>query len=272
MTLAELFNSQYIQHIRRTLKPKTVEEYVRLAEQHVLPILGGMRIEEIRLVDAERLLTEIPGSVQANRAIALLSAVLGFAVKRQLLTHNPCHGVTRNKEKGREFFYTPAQTRKILKAASESLDIRYKYIALELLTGCRPGELLDCGPDWRYRGVLKTPDGKTGARTIFLSPAATAILDSLGMFFENGRARYFPRGMSLKRAWESLCRKAGVPHARLYDLRHTFASAALAAGVSLPVIGQMLGHKKAQTTLRYAHLSPDVGLEAVAKATARMGA
>ena len=63
-----------------------------------------------------------------------------------------------------------------------------------------------------------------------------------------------------------------MPRARRYDLRHTFASAALAGGIGLDVVGLMLGHRKRETTLRYAHLAPDIGVNAAAAAAARMGA
>lgn len=271
MTLDELFNDRYLPSVQKTLKPKTVSEYKRLYETCVRPTLGGATfITAITMDLAEKVHLFTAGDVQANRALALLSTVLGYAVQRRLLEHNPCRGIRRNKEKGREFFYTPAQTRKLLAAASASDDIRHKYIALELLTGCRPGELLDSTPAWRQGSVLRTPDGKTGARTIFLPDAACAILDALQPGHPEGR--YFPKGMPLRRAWERLYKAAGVPRARLYDLRHTFASAAMAAGESLPVIGQLLGHRKAQTTLRYAHLDPEVGLEAAVRTAKRMGA
>jgi integrase len=269
MTLSELFETRYLPSIQKTLKPKTVSEYTRLYQTTIKPVLGDRAVTSITVDDAERVHQFTAGNVQANRALALLSTVMGYAVQRRLLDYNPCRGIRRNKEKGREFFYTPAQTRKLLAAASASPDIRHKYIALELLTGCRPGELLESGPAWRHGSVLRTPDGKTGARTIFLPDAACAILDGLPVGQDG---RYFPPGMSLRRAWERLCVLADVPRARLYDLRHTFASAALAAGESLPVIGQLLGHRKAQTTLRYAHLDPEVGLEAAIRTAKRMGA
>lgn len=273
MTLNDLFETRYLPSVSKTLKPKTVSEYERLYRTTIKPVLGDRAFTSITMDDAEQVHQFTAGDVQANRALALLSAVLGYAVQRRLLEHNPCRGIRRNKEKGREFFYTPAQTRKLLAAASASGDIRHKYIALELLTGCRPGELLESRPEWRHGSVLKTPDGKTGSRTIFLPDAACAILDELKAQAEaTGRETYFPPDISLRRAWEKLCKLAGVPKARLYDLRHTYASAALAAGESLPVIGQLLGHKKAQTTLRYAHLDPEVGLEAAAKVAKRMGA
>jgi integrase len=237
-------------------------------------MLGDRAITSLTMDDAEKIHLFTAGDVQANRALALLSTVLGYAVQRRLLDHNLCRGIKRNKEKGREFFYTPVHTRKLLAAAEASTDIRHKYIAVELLTGCRPGELLEATPAWRHGSVLKTPDGKTGSRTIFLPDAACAILDALptyGQGYDPSQYTYFPKGMSLRRAWEHLCKQAGVPKARLYDLRHTFASAALAAGESLPVIGQLLGHRKAQTTLRYAHLDPEVGLEAAQRAARKMG-
>jgi integrase len=281
MTLSELFETRYLPSIQKTLKPKTVSEYTRLYQATIKPVLGDRTIAGITMDDAERVHQFTAGNVQANRTLALLSTVMGYAVQRRLLGHNPCRGIRRNKEKGREFFYTPAQTRKLLAAASASPDIQHKYIALELLTGCRPGELLDSSPAWRHGSVLRTPDGKTGSRTIFLPDEACAILDSLQPVtrlvteWPNptpvSRECYFPE-ISLRRAWERLCKQADVPRARLYDLRHTFASAALAAGESLPVIGQLLGHRKAQTTLRYAHLDPEVGLEAAIRTAKRMGA
>jgi integrase len=266
MNLAALFEERYLPHVARTLKPKTVAEYARLARAEILPRLGSRALASFTLDDAEALHAAVPGKVQANRAVSLLSGMLTYAVGRRLLPLNACRGVARNREQGREFFYTPAQTKAILAAASGWDDIRAKYIAVELLTGCRPNELLESGPSWRHGSVLRTPDGKTGGRTIFLPPLACAILDGLA------GERYFPAGMDLRRAWVRICRDAGVPRKRLYDLRHTFASAALAAGESLPVIGLTLGHRKAQTTMKYTHLAPEIGLRAATAAAEMMSA
>jgi integrase len=51
--------------------------------------------------------------------------------------------------------------------------------------------------------------------------------------------------------------RAGLKDARIHDLRHTFASAAVAARQGLPMIGKLLGHTQVQTTARYAHLAAD---------------
>lgn len=274
MTLNELFHTRYAPHAARALKPKTVAEYTRLAAREILPRYGDRLIDSITLDDAEALHAAVPGAVQANRAVALLSAILSFAVSRRLLAVNPCPGVVRNREQGREFFYTPAQTRALIVTAARSDDIRWKYLAVTLLAGTRPEELRNSGPGWRYGNVLRLPDSKTGVGSVYLPDAACAILDGLPVLHRTpgDAGYYFPAGMNTRRAWGHLCQAAGVPTARRYDLRHTFASAALASGASLPVIGRLLRHRKAQTTLRYAHLSPDVGLDAAAATAARMGA
>ena len=273
MILAALFEDRYLPHAARTLKPKTVAEYERLARAEILPRanLAARDISTLTLDDAEALHAAVAGKVQANRAVALLSGIITYAVKRKLLPSNPCRGVARHREQGREFYYTPAQTAAILGAAAAWTDIRAAYIAVELLTGCRPEELRDSGPGWRHGSVLRTPDGKTGVRTIFLPPAACAILDACPILVRDGAERYFPEHMDLRRAWTTLCRRAGVPRKRRYDLRHTFASASLATGASLAVVGLRLGHRKPQTTMRYTHLYPEVGLAAAAAAATKMG-
>jgi integrase len=61
----------------------------------------------------------------------------------------------------------------------------------------------------------------------------------------------------LKKFWASVCRAAKIEGARVHDLRHTYASVLASSGLSLPVIGALLGHSQAATTHRYAHLLDD---------------
>jgi integrase len=61
----------------------------------------------------------------------------------------------------------------------------------------------------------------------------------------------------LGRPWGKVRERAGLPDVRLHDLRHTFASMAAAKGLSLPMIGKLLGHTVPATTQRYAHLALD---------------
>ena len=72
---------------------------------------------------------------------------------------------------------------------------------------------------------------------------------------------------TLKQQFDRARRAAGMPHVRIHDLRHTYASWLAQANVSLGTIGALLGHSQAQTTRRYAHLSVD----ALREATGRLG-
>ena len=59
----------------------------------------------------------------------------------------------------------------------------------------------------------------------------------------------------MKDPWAAIRDEANLPDLRIHDLRHSFASIGAGGGMSLPVIGALLGHKETSTTARYAHLS-----------------
>ena len=68
----------------------------------------------------------------------------------------------------------------------------------------------------------------------------------------------------IKRFWHDVRKQAKITDVRIHDLRHTFASLLVSGGMSLPMIGKLLGHTQVQTTQRYAHLFDDplrVGLQ-----------
>ena len=134
-------------------------------------------------------------------------------------------------------------------------------IRLLVLTGCRRSEIL--GLRWDHvdleAGELRLPDTKTGARLVPLSPAAADAIASLPRVAGNpwvipGRNPGAPL-KNLQYPWEILRARADLEDVRIHDLRHSFASRALALGESLPVIGELLGHRRVRTTARYAHLA-----------------
>ena len=136
-------------------------------------------------------------------------------------------------------------------------------IRLLLLTGCRRNEILtlrwaDVDLDG---GELSLADSKTGARSVCLPPAAVKLLADLPRVRGNpwvivGRKRG-THMRDLSDAWETVRKRADLEGVRLHDLRHSYASRALALGESLPVIGKLLGHTQVETTARYAHLARD---------------
>jgi integrase len=74
--------------------------------------------------------------------------------------------------------------------------------------------------------------------------------------------------VEIKGAWRAICQQAGLGGVRVHDLRHSYASILASAGLSLPVIGALLGHTQPGTTARYAHLFDDP----LRVATERVGA
>ncbi|MFZ5618833.1 MAG: site-specific integrase, partial [Pseudomonadota bacterium] len=150
----------------------------------------------------------------------------------------------------------------VLADAEASGDISI-YVAaafrMLLLTGCRLSEIQFLKWEYVTRTHLVLPDTKTGKRAIPLPDAGRKILDALPRNPENpftfqGEADGKP-AVNLEKPWRRIRAKAGLDDVRIHDLRHTYASKALASGMSLYMVGQLLGHTQYQTTMRYAHLA-----------------
>ena len=136
-------------------------------------------------------------------------------------------------------------------------------IKLLLLTGGRRGEIL--GLQWQHvdfeQQCLRLPDSKTGAKIMYLNPPALEVFAGLPRRESNpyvvpGKREGRPL-IGIDKLWFHVRDVAGLQDVRLHDLRHSFASMGVAGGLSLPIIGALLGHKHPTTTGRYAHLSAD---------------
>jgi len=144
-------------------------------------------------------------------------------------------------------------------------------IRLLLLTGCRLREIFPAR--WQdidlERGFLRLADSKTRRRPVLLNAAAASVLAALpriGQFVIAGSDPVKPRH-DLKKPWSHIRHAAGLDDVRLHDLRHTHASVGAGAGLGLPIVGSLLGHRSTHTTQRYAHLADDP----LRRATERIG-
>ncbi len=108
---------------------------------------------------------------------------------------------------------------------------------------------------------MSLPDSKTGAKIVHLGQPAIEVLRGIPRLQQNPWVITGTLPCShlsdLQPFWQRLRLRTNLPEVRIHDLRHTFASAALAMGEGLPIIGKLLGHSQVQTTARYAHLAAD---------------
>lgn len=131
-----------------------------------------------------------------------------------------------------------------------------------ILTGWREREALTL--EWEHvdlaRGMATLPDTKTGRSVRELGAPALAVLEAMRARRQLANPHVFPgrkpgsHFQDTARVWDAVRHAAGLPDVRLHDLRHAFASVAASGGLTLPMIGALLGHADSASTSRYAHL------------------
>ena len=287
-TVAEVAARYLNEHVAERCKPKTAEVYKSVIKRHIVPTFGDMPLAAVgrkQVTDLHYALRDVPST--ANRTVAVLSRLFTMAEAWDLIPEgvtNPCRYVVKYRERPRERFLTEEELRRLGQVLSKARDeggasiYAVAAIRLLLLTGCRRNEILtlrwtDVDLD---RGELNLADSKTGARSVCLSPAAVKVLSDLPPVRGNpwvipGR-KPGTHMQDISNAWEIVRERADLGDVRLHDLRHTFASRALALGESLPVIGKLLGHTQIETTARYAHLARDSVRESAARVAANIKA
>ena len=271
-TVAELAARYMEEHVAVRCKPNTEKTFRSLLDNHVLPALGKLPLASVGREQATALHHRLSGTPRtANMAIWMLSHMFTLAEGWGLVPEgtNPCRFVVKYPERKRERFLTGGEfdrLGRVLDAeASKGCASAPAVAALRLLmlTGCRKSEILTL----RWEDValdaheLRLRDAKTGARVVSLSPAAVRVLEGLPR--RPGDPWVIPgkkpgtHMRTLNDAWQRIRARAGLEDVRIHDLRHSYASRALALGESLPMIGKLLGHSQIETTARYAHLARD---------------
>lgn len=240
----------------------------RLFGPHLSPALLGRPVADIEYDDIHALHSELAATPYlANRLLSHLSTLFGKCeVWKYRLPHtNPCRGVEPFPERKRRRYMAPDEAAAVSRALDAEMEANapsVAFIYLLILTGARKGEIAAARWEWIRDGVLHLPDSKTGAKPVFLPPAAVNILETLPRTSGTITGIKDPTAL-----WRKVRTKAGCPDLRLHDLRHSFASAAISAGLTLDQIGELLGHASTQTTKRYAHLV-DATAQAAAARTA----
>ena len=207
-----------------------------------------------------------------NTMLGVLKNILDEAVRTGDLENNPFRRVRGSRVERRENKpLSLEQVHNIIEHCDEVFKPMLTFLAY---TGCRPCEayalkwkqidfdkgeiLIDSG---RVYGIEGTPKTKAGRRIIPMLPpvrAALRLLKEQRLVVEMGRHVFLTRkgqpineNTALYRAWTSALKNAGLPRRRPYELRHSFASNMLAAGMPIPFISRMIGHANPATTFAY---------------------
>jgi integrase len=328
MTLAEYVDAEWLPIAAMRLRPSTLHSYSRNLRIHVLPKLGGVRLQELTggqltrlylglladgLADNSKRRDGLTGlSVRTVCYIhTIVHSVLKSAVNDDLLASNAADKAEPPRQSSVADGTTPMRTWTATQLktflAGERHTREYPLWVLLATTGMRRGEALGLG--WEHldldagtvrivrtlvdvvdarddEPVWSSPKTEAGRRTIKLDPPTVGVLRThktaqakerllvgpgyrdLGLVFNqpDGRA-YHPERVS--RTFQARAKRAGLPQIRLHDLRHSWATLALAAGIPAKIVQDRLGHANVAITLNvYSHVSPQMQSDAADRVAA----
>lgn len=238
--LKQAFGGRYLHQIT----PKMVENY-----------------KAQRKVSFSHKMKRMLSPATVNRELACLKTMFNKAMEWGMGETNPAAKIRLLREpKGRLRYLTEGEAERLVECCAEHLR---PMVVTALNTGMRSGEILKLR--WEEvdfeNQIIYVTDSKNGEqRQIPMNSTLTETLQAIKLgtpspwvFFKHNGKPYIriPR-----RSFEKAKRKAGIKDFRFHDLRHTFASWLVMRGVDLTTVGELMGHKSFEMTLRYAHLSP----------------
>jgi integrase len=272
-TMADLCARYIEEHLP---KKRSQRDDLGVIRRWVLPALKHAKVAEVTFADIDALhrkITKAGKPYRANRTMALLSKMFSLSIRWKMRTDNPAREVEHNDEAKRARYLSPDELLRLTAALAaypdqEAADV----IRLLLLTGARRGEVL--AARWAQfdldAGVWTKPASTTKQKKdhrVPLSAPARQLIT--GLQRRNGTVPPFESDylfpgangtghrFDIKRPWAAITKEAGITGLRVHDLRHSYASILAGAGLSLPIIGALLGHASPATTARYAHLMDD---------------
>jgi integrase len=228
------------------------------------PFFAGIHLHEITPLDIEKYKKKRQLQVSdatVNREIGCLKHMFTKAIEWGKVKENPGKKVKLLRERNRRVRYLEEkEIKRLYNACAEHLK---PIVIVALNTGMRKEEILSLrwkDLDFRSR-IISILDTKNGERReipmndiVYKTLLAVRkIPDSSWVFCKKNGERYG----NVRKAFEGAKKRAGIVDFRFHDLRHTFASHLVMAGVDLKTVQELLGHKSFEMTLRYAHLSPD---------------
>jgi integrase len=241
----------------------------------ILSHFGNLPLRNFNTLSVEQYQTNLinrglkPATV--NKHISILKAMIKKAVDWNMVEEETLKRVRRVKlltENNKRLRYlSKEECQSLINACDQHLR---PVVITALNTGARKEEILSLkwdNVDLKHGFILldRTKNGdrreipiNDTLRVTFKS--LTRRLDIPYVFYDHLNSK---RYKDIKRSFKSACKRAGVTDFRFHDLRHTFASHLVMAGVDLTTVKELLGHKDFKMTLRYSHLAPAHKVKAV---------
>ena len=304
MPFGEWIDFWYRNYCQMTIRKSTQASYENRIYKHIIPEIGGIKLNKLTQNDLQQFYARAKkegrlqyadnlGKGLSDRMIRSIHAVcrsaLDKAVKENLIRENPAVGCNLPPKKSREMqVLTPEEMQRFLIQAK--YEDYFEMLLLELTTGMRRGELLAlqwndlnfetgelhiCRQVYHVKGSLQIsePKTKSSIRTIILPKV---ILNVLAEYKKTVNSRWIfpspiiedtPRNpQSVYKKVKHILERSGCKNIRFHDLRHTFATTALANGMDVKTLSAMIGHVSSQTTLDiYLHSTLEMQRQAASK-------
>jgi integrase len=267
------FAAEYLEYSHANKARSSYERDVTTIEKHLVPVWGDLHLHRITGKDIEAYKVQRLEKVTAstvNREISCITNMFNKAVEWEYLRESPAARVKKLKTGVQHFRYLSyEEMERLLDACKQSPNPQLQvFVTTALNTGMRLGELTAL--EWQdvdfKRGMIRV-DNKEDHHTKNYEPRTIPMndrlievlskhprrLDSPYVFARKGGEKF----RRMRRSFENSVKRAGIPHVRFHDLRHTFASHLVMGGVDIRTIQELLGHKDIRVTMRYAHLAPD---------------
>lgn len=269
--------------VRPSGSPRTHEYYKGMADRHVKPALGHLKLRELTPPKVSAFLAGLPNTLKSTtkaKAYKTLRAALTVAVQWRLVEYNAAALVKAPKEEDYEAHAITLEEAAAFQKAIKGHPMEPLYL-LGMLLGLRKGELLGLrkrdvdleaevlyirGQAQRIEGSVvwrETKTKRSRRRLPIPAPLKEPLREVIArqpesewLFPSENGTLLSPN--NLVRQFKALLKKAGLPQEiRIHDLRHFAASNMLRNGVRVEQVSELLGHADVTTTLNtYAHVLP----------------
>jgi len=248
--------------------------------KNLVAFFGDRYLSEIDALMVEKYKSERVNKIKpvsVNRELDTLKSMFNRAIEWGMAYDNPAKNVKKFVVDDRRIrFLTIAEIHKLLNASEGDLRA---IIIIALNTGMRKGEIFKL--KWEYidikNAIIHLPASLSKNKRSREIPMNSVVVKALkdmkaapsGEYVFGSRQNGHPL-TDIRKSFAAALEKAGIANFRFHDLRHTFCSQLVSAGVDIYTVMELAGHSSIKMTMRYAHLSPNQKRSAVEKLGAKM--